>query len=45
MRVDLGRKLQFPSKITNTSLHPDIVMWSSANKKVLLIELTVTWEE
>ncbi len=44
MRVDLSRKLQFPSKITSTSLHPDIVMWSSNSKTVLFIELTIPWE-
>lgn len=44
MRVDLGRKLQFPRKITSTSLHPDTEMWSSTIKPVFLIELTVPWE-
>lgn len=45
IRVDLGSMLQFPSEITKTSLRPDIVMWSSSTKTVLLIELTVPWEE
>ena len=44
MRVDLSRKLQFPKEITSTNLRPDIVMWSSSTKTVLLIELTVLWE-
>lgn len=45
MRVNPGRKLQFHSKITITSLNPDIVMWSTGVKTVLLIELTVPWEK
>lgn len=44
MRVDLERKLQFPTEITNTSLCPDIVMWSSSSKILLLVELTIPWE-
>lgn len=44
MRVDLGRKLQFPTEITSTSLPPHIVLWSSSTKSVLLIELTILWE-
>ena len=30
---------------TQTTLRPDIVIWSTASKQVLLIELTVPWEE
>lgn len=37
VRVDLDRK--FPAKLSRTSLHPDIVMWSSSIKTVPLIEL------
>ncbi|KAK0151193.1 hypothetical protein N1851_007673 [Merluccius polli] len=36
---------QFPSGITTTSLRPDIVVWSTKAKAVLLTELTVPWEE
>lgn len=35
MRVDLDRKLQFPTQITSPSLRPDIVMWSSSPKTTL----------
>ncbi|KAJ8344224.1 hypothetical protein SKAU_G00315530 [Synaphobranchus kaupii] len=45
MRVDLGRQLQFPGEITTMSLRPDIVVWSTKAKTVLLIELTVPWEK
>ena len=44
MRVDLGKQLQFPREIVETSLRPDLVMWSEACKTVLLVELTVPWE-
>ena len=44
MRVDLGKQLQFPREIVETSLRPDLVMWSEVCKTVLLVELTVPWE-
>lgn len=44
MRVDLGKKLQFSTYIMSTSLRPDIMMWPSSSKAVLLIELTNPWE-
>ena len=45
MRADIGKQLQFPREITTTSLRPDIVLWSAATKVVMLIELTIQWEE
>ncbi len=45
MRVDLGRQLQFPREIVETSLRPDLIMWSEQCKTILLVELTVPWEE
>ncbi len=45
MEVDLGRQLQFPQEICSTTLRPDVVLWSAAVKSVVLIELTVPWEE
>ncbi|KAL7835526.1 hypothetical protein SRHO_G00278730 [Serrasalmus rhombeus] len=45
MRADLGNQLVFPTEITQTTLRPDVVMWSTAAKKVLIIELTIPWEE
>lgn len=32
MRVDLGKQLVFPAEITQTTLRPDVVMWSTAAK-------------
>ena len=43
MEVDLGRRLVFPD-IVQTTLRPDIVLWSKAGKKLIVIELTVLWE-
>ena len=44
MRVDLRRKLVFPD-VVHTNLRPDIVIWSTHSRKIILIELTVPWEE
>ncbi|KAL0172855.1 hypothetical protein M9458_033166, partial [Cirrhinus mrigala] len=45
MRVDLKKRLKFPEEIAHTSLRPDIVLWSRGTNQVVLIELTVPWEE
>ncbi|XP_066271283.1 uncharacterized protein [Branchiostoma lanceolatum] len=42
--VDLGRRLHFPP-VVQTKLRPDAVLWSEEGKKIVLIELTVPWEE
>lgn len=44
MRVDLGRKLVFP-QVVQTQLRPDMVLWSEEVRKLILIELTVPWED
>lgn len=41
----LGTQLVFPTEITQTTLRPDLLMWSTAAKKDLIIKLTVPWEE
>ena len=43
--ADLKTSLQFPVHIIQTEKRPDNVAWSDSKKSVLLIELTVTWEE
>jgi ribA/ribD-fused uncharacterized protein len=45
LRVDLKPQLVFPPEITSTSSRPDIVIWSKKAKTVIIIELTVPWEE
>lgn len=45
-RADLDRKLRFPQQITVTSFQPDIVLWSTITKTVIMVELTVPlWED
>ncbi|KAL0163026.1 hypothetical protein M9458_042422, partial [Cirrhinus mrigala] len=45
MEVDLGRRLHFPEAVLSTTLRPDIIMWSLEGKRIILVELTVPWEE
>lgn len=44
LRIDLKRRLQFPDVI-QTTLRPDAVLFSTVGKKIILVELTVLWEE
>ena len=44
MRVDLGKQLVFPD-VVHTNLRPDIVIWSQSPRRMILVELTVPWEE
>ena len=44
LQADLDKKLQFPD-IAQTSLRPDIVIKSTATKRLVIVELTVPWEE
>lgn len=43
MSVDLKQKLVFPN-IIQTTLRPDIVLWSTKDKCLIMVELTVPWE-
>ena len=43
MRVDLDKRLVFP-EVVQTTLRPDIVLFSRSRKHIILIELTVPWE-
>ena len=45
MKADLKEQLQFPQEIAQTTLRPDIVIWSRNPKRVVMVELTVPWEE
>ncbi|XP_067296477.1 uncharacterized protein [Pseudorasbora parva] len=45
LQVDLGRQLKFPGNITVTSLRPDMVLTSESTKQVVILELTVPWED
>ena len=45
LEVDLNKKLVFPREIVMTNLRPDIVLSSQKAKTVVMIELTVPWED
>lgn len=45
LHADLGRQLKFPEHIARTSLRPDLVLTSDSTKQVVLVELTVPWED
>ncbi len=40
-----GEAAPIPREIVETSLRPDLIMWSELCKTILLVELTVPWEE
>ena len=44
-KVDLGKQLKFPEAVAKTTLRQDIVLTSVASKQVILLELTVPWED
>lgn len=43
LQVNLWRQLKFPENIATTL--PDMVLTSKSTKQVILLELTVPWEE
>lgn len=45
LKVDLGRQLKFPENIAVTTLRPDMVLVSETSRQVVLLELTVPWED
>lgn len=45
MSADLDWQLRFPQVIAATTLRPDIVLWPVPTRSVIMVELTVPWEE
>ena len=45
LRVDLDNMLKIPAEIVVSTLRPDMLLYSVSIRKVLLIELTVPWED
>ncbi|KAI8514691.1 hypothetical protein Bbelb_072820 [Branchiostoma belcheri] len=43
--ISRRRTLIFPEEVAATNLRPDMGLWSKQRKKVIMIELTVPWEE
>ena len=41
---DKDRQLAFPTEITSTRQRPDLVIWSVNSKKIIIAELTITFE-
>ena len=44
MQVDLDQRLTFPPEIITSNLRPDLVLWSTSQKSLFIVELTVPWE-
>ena len=45
LSCDLNEQMTFPPHIALTTQRPDMVIWSDKLKTVILMELTVPWEE
>lgn len=45
LKADLERQLKFPDPITTTTLQPYRIIFSDSTKQVIILELTVLWEE
>ena len=43
--ADLGRQLRFPPDLCETRLRPDIILRSNSIRQLVIIELTVPWED
>lgn len=43
--VNLGRQLKFLAHIIMTSLRPDIILLCESARQVIMLELTVPWED
>lgn len=45
MSTDLDQQLRFNQVIAATTFHPDIILWSIHTRSVIMVELTVAYEE
>ena len=45
LSVDLEGQLKFPQHIARTTLRPDILLVSESMKTIIIMELTVPWED
>lgn len=45
LQVNLGRRHKFPENIATTLLRPDMVLTTESTKQMVLLELTVPWED
>ena len=45
LSADLGKQLRFPPDIAHTNCRPDIIIVSNASRSLIVVELTVPWED
>lgn len=45
LSVDLEKQLRFPQHIVRSALRPDILLVSESTKNIIIMELTVPWED
>lgn len=45
MIADLDKQPRFPAEITTTILTPDILLWLAPERRAVIAELTIPWEE
>ena len=45
VKADIGGRLVFPRDVVETTLRPDIVIQSDSQRVLVLVELTVPWED
>lgn len=45
LKVDRGKQLKFPENVATSMLRPDMLLISEASKQIILLELTVPWED
>lgn len=45
VQFDVGSRLVFPREVAETLLRPDLLIKSTSKKILILVELTVPWEE
>ncbi|XP_067284127.1 uncharacterized protein [Pseudorasbora parva] len=45
LKADLGKQLKFPEAVATSTLRPDMLLISETSKQIVLLELTVPWED
>lgn len=45
MEVYVGKQFKFPARITPTRLWPDMIILSDFTTQLIMLDLTVPWEE
>lgn len=45
LKVDLGKQVKFPETVASTTLRSGMLLISETSKQIVLLELTVLWQE